>query len=161
MTDILLDFLNDDTNSSEWDFVFDTTINDLETTNNLLNSVIVSLFTNKRASDEDSLPVPEIKYGWWGDQILPAEDGDQIGSKLWLLDRSSTTENVEVKAKEYIEEALAWMIDDDVAEKIEVQVERIGTPGNDILAYDVKIYQTDGNLTALKYSDKWEAQIGI
>ena len=133
---------------------------DLDSDDGLETAVIISLFTDRRARDDDELPDPNNpdKRGWWGDLVSEVED-DQIGSRLWLLERSKTMPDILVKAKEYAEEALQWMILDNVAKKIEVEVERQGTPGNDRLALLVKIHQTSGLETALKFNTKWEAQI--
>lgn len=133
---------------------------DLESESGLETAVIISLFTDRRARDDDELPDPNNldKRGWWGDLVSEIV-GDQMGSRLWLLERSKTTPDVLVKAKEYAEEALQWMMDDQVAMKIEVEVERQGTEGNDRLVLLVKVYQTDNNVVALKFNTKWEAQI--
>ncbi len=133
---------------------------DLESDDGLETAVIISLFTDRRARDDDELPDPNNpdRRGWWGDLVAEVAD-DQIGSRLWLLERSKTTPDVLVKAKEYAEEALSWMIEDDVAKKIEVEVERQGTEGNDRLALLVKIYQSENNIVALKFNTKWEAQL--
>ena len=89
---------------------------DLESESGLETAVIISLFTDRRARDDDELPDPNNsdKRGWWGDLVAEVAD-DQIGSRLWLLERAKTTENVLVKAKEYAEESLSWMIEDGVA----------------------------------------------
>lgn len=99
--------------------------NDLVNENGLETAVLMSVFTDKRASEDD--PLPDIngdKRGWWGDLTLP-ESEDAIGSKLWLLERSKTTQRVITKAKKHIRDSLQWMIDDGIAVKIDVEVERI------------------------------------
>ena len=133
---------------------------DLESEDGLETAVIISLFTDRRARDDDELPDPNNldKRGWWGDLVAEVAD-DQIGSRLWLLNRAKTTPDVLVKAKEYAEEALQWLIDDQGAMKIEVEVERQGTEGNDRLALLVKIFQSDNNIVALTFNTKWEAQV--
>lgn len=133
---------------------------DLESESGLETAVIISLFTDRRARDDDELPDPNNldKRGWWGDLVSEVE-GDQIGSRLWLLSRAKTTENVLVKAKEYAEESLRWLIEDGIAKKVEVEAERQNPGGNDRLALLVKIYQTSENVTALKFQTRWEAQI--
>ena len=133
---------------------------DLESESGLETAVIISLFTDRRARDDDELPDHNNsdKRGWWGDLVAEVAD-DQIGSRLWLLERAKTTENVLVKAKEYATEALSWMIEDGVAKGIVVEAERQGIEGNDRLALLVKISQSDGRETALKFNTKWEAQV--
>jgi phage gp46-like protein len=66
-----------------------------------------------------------------------------------------------VKLKEYILEALDWMVEDGVAMKVDAEVERQGDPGNDRLAFSVTIYKIDGNNETYKFDDLWNNQMGI
>ena len=134
---------------------------DLESESGIETAVIISLFTDRRARDDDELPDPNNsdKRGWWGDLVAEVAD-DKIGSRLWLLERAKTTENVLVKAKEYAEESLSWMIEDGVAKEIVVEAERQGIEGNDRLALLIKIFQSnEAGEIALKFNTKWEAQV--
>lgn len=139
------------------DFNFLTNVQDLETSTGLQTSVIISLFTDRRAKDDDVLPDSgnTDRRGWWGDLTSEFED-DQIGSRLWLLERSKTTEDIPIRAKKYAEEALQWLIDDKIAVKVEAEAERQGSPGNDILALKVAIYKPDGGIET--YSFQWNVQ---
>lgn len=143
----------------EGEFTFDSNIQDLESDEGLETAVIISLFSDRRAKIDDPLPDPNNsdRRGWWGDLISDIED-DQIGSRLWLLDREKTTESVLVRAKEYAEESLQWIIVDGVAAKVAVIAERQGTPGNDRLALGVQIFKKDGTEEALNFEAQWDAQ---
>lgn len=90
----------------------------------LPRAVIISLFTWARARADDELPGTE-RMGWWGDSY-PAVAGDRIGSRLWLLARAKITNQTAKKAREYAEEALAWLVVDGVASRVVVQAERAG-----------------------------------
>jgi len=90
----------------------------------LPRAVIISLFTWGRARPDDQLPGDE-RMGWWGDSYAPVQ-GDRIGSRLWLLARAKITQHTPKHAKEYAQEALAWLIDDGVASEVVVQAERAG-----------------------------------
>ena len=132
---------------------------DLTRESGLETAVLMSLFTDRRASVDDELPDPNNtdRKGWWGDQVV-VEEGDQIGSKLWLLSRGKTDQDTMIKAEGYAKEALEWFIDDGVSAKNEVFVERINRPdGSATLALDVKLYQKDGNIIAMKFDDLWQA----
>jgi len=144
----------------EGDFVFDDIIQDLESDEGLETAVIISLFTDRRAKTDDILPDSNNpdRRGWWGDLASPDIEGDQIGSRLWLLNREKTLNNVLVKAKQYAEEALQWMVDDGAAAKIEVETERQGIPGMDILALKGKIYSPEGIVVPFQYELQWTAQ---
>lgn len=115
---------------------------DLTLEQGLYTSIIISLFTDKRAADDDVLPDPlnNDLRGWWGEIASPEVDGDQIGSKLWLLERSKATDNVIAISKEYIENSLQWMIEDEIASSIEVETEKQRVNETYILAFRVRIY---------------------
>jgi phage gp46-like protein len=121
----------------------------------LATSALISILTDKRASDDDIIDDPNDKRGWWGDLVSPTP----IGSKLWLLDRIKTTPDVLVKAKQYIEECLQWMIDDEIVIKIEVFVERQGNLESNILTYEVKIHESFENVITLKFDDLWKMEV--
>lgn len=53
----------------------------LDTDDGLRTAILISLFTDARALDDDVLPAPEDRRGWWGDAI-PEIEGDIIGSRL-------------------------------------------------------------------------------
>lgn len=139
------------------DLVFEN--NDLNTEQGLETAVIISLFTDRRANDDDILPEvnSDDKRGWWADQTSNIEE-DQIGSRLWLLNRAKTTEENIVRCKQFVRESLQWMIDDGVVIKMTVDVERQGDPGNDRLAFAVDLFKQDGSKVSLRFDNKWEGQ---
>jgi phage gp46-like protein len=117
----------------------------------LVRSVVISLFTNRRANIDDELP-GDKRFGWWGD-TFPVIDNDRIGSRLWLLDRGKlTTETVE-RAKEYAEESLQWLLDDNVAESITVVSERQSL---DRLAVGVIITRGDKSKVSIRFQNVWD-----
>jgi len=100
-------------------FVLQVENGDLAIDEGLQTAVTISLFTDQRVS-EDELPVEEkSKRGWWAD-AFPVTDQDKIGSKLWLLERVKRTAETLRKFEDYSKEALNWLIEDGVAETIEV-----------------------------------------
>ncbi len=149
-----------DTEFQEGDFVFNTADQDLEADNTLETAVIISLFSDRRAKIDDPLPDPNNldRRGWWGDLVSFPVPGDQIGSRLWLLNREKTLEDVLARAKQYAQEALQWLVEDGVAVKIVIETERQGEEGNDRLAIRVEIYRTDGNKEAFNFGAQWDAQ---
>lgn len=133
---------------------------DLTIEEGLETAILVSLFTDRRAGDDDALldPDSDSRRGWWGDLVSPVEERDRLGSRLWLLDRSKVTQEVVNAAKNYIEEALEWMLIDKVAVKIEVNAEAKGPVENRMLAFHVRIFYRDG-LDVSEYNLQWEAMI--
>lgn len=97
---------------------------DIASDRGLMTAAILSLFTDRRAENDDVPPSgdPSDRRGWWADQFAAVE-GDKFGSRLWLLDRSKNTNETVLRAKQYVLEAWAWMIEDKVVERIDVTVE--------------------------------------
>ncbi|MFJ2364470.1 phage GP46 family protein [Pseudomonas sp. NPDC087697] len=89
----------------------------------LTRSVLISLFTWRRAADDDFLD-DEERFGWWGDSFPTVAD-DRIGSRLWLLRRVKLTRQTQLDAEFYAREALQWLIDDGHCSAIEILSERL------------------------------------
>lgn len=130
---------------------------DFEQELGLESAILISIFTDKRASTDDDLDDAEDRRGWWGDQVSGIEE-DEIGSKVWLLERAKTTTKTLNELKDYIQEALEWLVEDGIAAKIEVETERMPYPDDEILAFKVKVFKQDGNIITYKFNDLWEGQ---
>ena len=117
----------------------------------LARAVIISLFTWRRARPDDELPDGESRMGWFGDSFAEV-NGDRIGSRLWLLARRKLVPRTINEAREMAEEALAWLIEDGVATRVEVIAERMGLSG---LALSVRITRTNGAVLDLRFADIW------
>ena len=144
----------------EGDFLFED--NDFDTDEGLGTAVLISWFTDQRASDDDEIPnVFEDfidKRGWWGDLANPVVPGDQIGSKLWLLDRSKATQENITKGIEYGTKALDWMKEDGIVKDVIVIGEKLLLTGNEyILALKAEITKTDGNKVNISFDPEWFA----
>lgn len=136
--------------------------NDLSVSYSLLTPVLVSLFTDARAAEDDPLPDPGNgdRRGWWGDATNLDKQGDSVGSKLWLLEREKSTDEVLSKAEQYIREALQWMLDEGIASAIDVVTERQATKvgsGLPILAFHVAISKPTGVTETFKFIQEWKA----
>lgn len=127
---------------------------DLATDTTLRTAVVVSLFTDRRARDDDALPAGagDDRRGWWGD-LLPPVEHDQIGSRLWLLAREKQTREVVARAREYAEEALAWLVEDGVADRVEVRADIVRTG---VLGLHITIHRPQG-AEEYRYHYVWEA----
>lgn len=80
---------------------------DLQSGNDLETEILISLFSDRTARPDDVIPDgSNDRRGWWADENL--------GSRLWLLERSKLTNAVGQKAVEYAAEGLQWLIDDGV-----------------------------------------------
>mgnify|MGYP005983486697 CR=1 FL=1 len=88
----------------------------------LTRAVIISLFSWRRAEPDDNT---DAVNGWWGDSF-PTVANDRIGSRLWLLRRSKLTNGTAARARDYARQALAWLVDDGVASRVDVTATRTG-----------------------------------
>ena len=121
---------------------------DLATDEGLRTAIIISLFTDAPARPDDPLPA-ESRGGWWGDAVPPVA-GDRLGSRLWLFRRAKRVASIIVPFREAVLEALAWLIDDGIARRIDALVE----PRGDVLAFEVIVYRADG--TEERHGFTWE-----
>lgn len=133
-------------------FILEVENGDLAIDEGLNTAILISLFTDQRVSDDD-LPVGEdSKRGWWGD-AFPVVDQDQIGSKLWLLDRSKRTAETLRKFEDYTKEALNWLIDDGVAATINVSA---SYDENNQLVADLEVTKPKGRTS--RFQLLWDKQ---
>ncbi|HHH0822893.1 TPA: phage GP46 family protein [Yersinia enterocolitica] len=122
-------------------------------TDSLTRAVIISLFTWRRADPDDDSDQP---MGWWGDSY-PTIQNDRIGSRLYLLQRTTLTSKTVELARGYLEQALAWLKDDGVVSRITINVQRRGT---EILTAEITLYRNDGSSQLITFDDLWSALNG-
>ncbi|WP_031438168.1 phage GP46 family protein [Methylobacter tundripaludum] len=120
----------------------------------LETSVILSLFTDRRANADDVIPDgSNDRRGWWADQFADINN-DQFGSRLWLLSREKQLTVVLIRAKQYADEALKWMVDDGVAESVEVVA---SNPRMGILGLLVAITRPGQSVKQFRFESFWSA----
>lgn len=129
---------------------------DLARDDGLETAVLISLFTDRRATPEQLRPGDDQNdlRGWWGDYNPPV-DGDQSGSLLWLLQREKQTRETLARARQYCEQALAWLIEDRVATAVRVTTE-YGAPG--IMHIGIEIDRPGADRLTYRYDYEWAAQ---
>lgn len=95
----------------------------------LVTSSLISTFTDGLAAPEDLIPDgSDNRRGWWGDAFL-RPSGDTIGGRVWVVtDQGKLTTSEERKLREATADAHRWMLDDNVAESVNVQ-SQILAPG--------------------------------
>lgn len=129
---------------------------DLERDDGLETAVIISLFSDRRANPEqipDELPQDDLR-GYWGD-VSNATPSDQTGSLLWLLAREKQFSQVLGRAQQYCQEALAWMVEDRIATRIEV-VAKFVAQGWMLITID--IFRPTGSPVRYQFNYEWAAQ---
>lgn len=126
---------------------------DLLLENSLRTAVIISLFTDRRAASDAPGPgVAADKRGWWGD-LLADVPQDRIGSQLWLLAREKQTREVAERARGFALEALAWLVEDGAAARIEAFAEWIRTG---VLALEIVIHKPPLAPIKFRFNGYWE-----
>lgn len=107
----------------------------------LQTAIVISLFTDARAGQDDQLPRGQTdKRGWCGEEFI-APDAAPWGSKLWLLPAKAMPDVLE-RARFAAQEALAWLITAGLAQRVSVEVEWHGnSAANQRLALRVAIYR--------------------
>lgn len=122
----------------------------------LRRAVTISLFTWRRAAADD--PVDDAdRQGWWAD-CAPTVTGDQIGSRLWLLRRRTITPDTLKDARDYAEEALRWLTEDEIVTAVTVTVERQGIERVNL---QVVLTEANGETLKLAFEDTWSLTNGV
>lgn len=140
---------------SQWEVDVQFYLNGRETrlddfvSDDLARAVVNSLFSWRRAAESDETPGMS-KEGWWADTF---SNGDEFGSRLWLLQRAKLTDEALLKAKEYVREALQWLIDDAVVGRIDVDVVRNGVDRMDM---SVVLIKPDQSSLDMRFQNVWE-----
>lgn len=120
----------------------------------LETAVLISLFTDRLANDDDEIPDGSgDRRGWWAD-ALNDDSTDKIGSRLWLLSREKQLPTVLVRAREYALEALQWMVADGVAQSVDVDA---SNPRDGILALVISITRPEHPVTQYRFETFWKA----
>jgi phage gp46-like protein len=129
---------------------FDTAIvnGDIESDDGLETAVWISLFADQRSPDADD------RRGWWADETLP--DNDHIGSLLWTLFRRGIDSNFLNDAKQYVEDALAWLLTDLVASAVDVIVTRIERQR---VTFEITITKPGNVIHRYKYA--WDSMANV
>lgn len=111
------------------------------------SAIQISLFTDKRAPETAELPdMSDDRRGFWG--------GD-VGSHLWLLDRSKIITDVLNDAQAYCHAALDWMVKEGVVSKFDIGVSVYGS-SPDIMLIEIDIYMPDMSKTTQRYYYNWK-----
>lgn len=129
---------------------------DLARDDGLETAVIISLFTDRRASAEQippELPQDDLR-GYWGD-LASVDAASATGSLLWLLAREKQLPSTLARAEQYCREALQWMVDDLIATRIEISAEYVS---RSVMALTVDIYRPAGAAVRYQYNYEWAAQ---
>ncbi|MBK5914569.1 phage GP46 family protein [Rhodocyclus purpureus] len=122
----------------------------LSADSDLHTAVLISLFTDRRAEADDALPdAAASRRGWWGDAL----GNRRIGSRLWLLSREKQLREVVNRAREYAEEALAWLVEDGIAKRVTVHAEIVQTG---MIGLAIQIERNQAQPARYRYELAWK-----
>ena len=105
--------------------------------------VLVTLFSWAR--DEQTR-----QFGWWASS-LARQDGQQFGSQLWKANRTKLLAKSLVQTRGYMEQALAYLTTQRIADAVEVKVERVGDRVHAVVAItrgDTQVF--------VEFADLWK-----
>lgn len=103
-----------------FDLVIDDDVKDFKTTDGLDSSIVVSLFSDRRAyADEVSDPMK--RRGWIGDLVADTS-GDRHGSGLWLYEQHRIVGEAVTGIKNEARQAFAWAQDDGLIKTAEAEI---------------------------------------
>lgn len=126
---------------------------DLAIDRDLETAILVSLFTDRRADAGDRIPDGSADLrGCWMDAL----SDEPLGSRLWLLRREKIIPETVARMKEYIEEALQWVIQKKVAQDITVTC----VPDRSAGCIDAAIVLTKNRQTR-RYQYVWRQLNGV
>lgn len=131
-------------------------VGDIAEDNGLETAVLISLFADARATPDLLDPIDQDGdlRGFWGDIAIP---GDSTGSLLWTLKRAKQLQSTLAQARGYCKTALQWLIDDAVADLVDVQCEFIKRGW---LGIQVDIYRPgSANPVSYRYNYEWQTQL--
>lgn len=117
--------------------------------NTLTSAVLMSIFSWRRGASNE-IDDAGNRYGWWAD--TPQR---KLGSKFWLLRRTSITPVILQKAKEYCQEALSWMIEDGLCKAITVDAKQNQKQPDGIQVL-IRMYKNDGTTQTETFENLWQ-----
>lgn len=123
----------------------------LQSGQDLETAILVSIFTDRVAMTDDAIiDGTNDPRGWWGDtgRAYP------VGSRLWLLERAKQTQETAQLAKDYLLEALQWLIDDGAVGRFDITTQWIAAQPGTLGAWLIA-YKPDGTTLNLQYAWTW------
>lgn len=116
----------------------------------LVSSIMLQLFTDARADDSFTPSDGDLR-GFWGNSYTTYP----VGSKLWQLERAyfSGKSNIQLQARDYTRECLQPFVDQGIASKVDVNVQKLS---NNAIAIGIVMTKPITNSTlAINFSLAW------
>lgn len=90
---------------------------DLDLTDGLDTSIKMSVLEERR---DESIDEPSKRNGWWGNQVR--SELYELGSLLWTFYQTRADSSTEASIQQTILESLQWLLDDNIASNIDVDL---------------------------------------
>lgn len=87
--------------------------------NGLETAVMISLFSDRYVSPENLPSGINESRGWWADDVI-SDDGDLIGSELWIYERGKITPQTANQMRDAAKASLDWMLESGLAKSVNV-----------------------------------------
>lgn len=122
---------------------------DVDSGDDLITAILISLLSNASAESDWSYSLD--KYGWCCDSDIERP----VGSLLWQLSYQPVQNNETYIAMSngYIQEALSWLIEDNICKDVSVESSIVGDTGKSLLI-NVTVVKADDSV--LQYSYIWK-----
>jgi phage gp46-like protein len=118
--------------------------------------VTISLFTDAQAPD-GLLPDGEDRRGYWADKFDDEDSSLAIGSLIWTVTEYETLSTSSLgKIQQYAQDALAWLVTEQAADRVECSCTRNGDDGADLT---VKVYKP--NQPNSPYVETWRLYFAV
>jgi len=119
------------------------------------HAALLCMLTDKRADDDDILPDDRGRFpyrgGFWGDVVR--DDGIEVGSKLWLGERDTISEQSMRLDEERLRDCFNPLLDIGMISGVDVSVWRYNAT---MVAAHVTFTYNDGTTTDMRFDDIWE-----
>jgi len=128
---------------------------DIAADDGLETSVLISLFSDARATDDLLAAIDRDGdlRGFWGD----LDSDHNTGSLLWTIKRAKQLTSILERARRYAQSSLQWLIEDAIAKRVEVAT---SYPQRGWMLIEVFIYRPgNSNPVSYRYNYEWQAQI--
>jgi phage gp46-like protein len=131
-----------------YDLALDTDTRDMALIDGLESAIMVSLFSDRRAADDEVVD-PLKRRGWIGD-LVSEVPGDRHGSGLWLYEQRRLSEETIVGLKNEAEASLRWMLDEGLVTTVEASV--VPDPAHRSVTLVIKLGSPQGGQTIRKFT---------
>tara|TARA_R110000824_G_scaffold95990_11_gene230354 strand:+ start:12921 stop:13466 length:546 start_codon:yes stop_codon:yes gene_type:complete len=122
---------------------------DFKTSAGLESPLVVSLFSDRRAFDDEGISDPLRRRGWLGSTIAGGTDHN-FGSGLWLYEQARMSQDTVNGVRSEAEAALEWMADEEIIDTAVAQV--VPDPATRALNIVIDLTSPAGEVNRVAYA---------